>query len=189
MRIAVIGAGNIGRTLGEKWRAAGHEVIYGSRAPAAPDAAAPAEAVAGADVVLLSVPGAAARDVLASLAAELPGKVVVDATNDVGGGGTLHALDGLPAGAHAVRAFNTLGWENFADPIVGGVQADLLYAAEEGTARETAERLIEDVGLRPVWLGGREAFDVCDAVTRLWFTLVFQRGLGRRLAFKVLQEA
>jgi predicted dinucleotide-binding enzyme len=142
--------------------------------------------VAAADVVLLSVPGAAAKEVLASLAPGLSGKVVIDATNDVGGA-TLHALDALPAGAHAVRAFNTLGWENFADPVVGGVQADLLYAADEG-ARETAERLIEDVGLRPVWLGGREAFDVCDGVTRLWFTLVFQRGLGRRLAFKVLQD-
>jgi predicted dinucleotide-binding enzyme len=28
MRIAVIGAGNIGRTLGAKWVTAGHEVFY-----------------------------------------------------------------------------------------------------------------------------------------------------------------
>ncbi|MGH3504700.1 MAG: NAD(P)-binding domain-containing protein [Nocardioidaceae bacterium] len=31
MRIAVIGAGNVGGALGAKWKAAGHEVTYGSR--------------------------------------------------------------------------------------------------------------------------------------------------------------
>ena len=31
MRIAVIGKGNIGGSLGTKWRAAGHDVVYGAR--------------------------------------------------------------------------------------------------------------------------------------------------------------
>jgi len=186
VRIAVVGRGNIGSTLGRKWAAAGHEVVYGVRSPAGTDTASVAEAAAGAEVVVLAVPGAAARDVIASLGDALAGKVVIDATNDVGGGGKLHALDELAAGAHPVRAFNTLGWESFADPVVGGVRADLLFAAEEGEPREVAERLIRDVGLEPVWVGGVDAFDVVDGVTRLWLTLALRRGLGRRLAFKVL---
>jgi 8-hydroxy-5-deazaflavin:NADPH oxidoreductase len=189
MSIAVIGAGNIGRTLGGKWSAAGHNVVYGVRQPGEPATATVADAVAAAEVVVLAVPGAAATEVIASLGSDLAGKVVVDATNDVQGSGKLHALDELADGAHPVRAFNTLGWENFADPVVGGVTADLLYAAEEGVARETAERLIRDVGLEPVWVGGVDAFDVVDSVTRLWFTLAFQRKLGRRLAFKVLRDS
>ena len=36
MRIAVIGAGNVGRALGGAWRKAGHEVRYGLRNPADP---------------------------------------------------------------------------------------------------------------------------------------------------------
>ena len=56
MRIAVIGAGSIGRTLGAKWTAAGHEVVYGVRSPGAPDTAAVADAVATAEVVTLAVP-------------------------------------------------------------------------------------------------------------------------------------
>jgi hypothetical protein len=188
MKIAVVGAGNIGRTLGGKWAEAGHEVVYGSRNPSPPATVSVADAAAAAEVVLLSVPGGAAKDVLASLGAALAGKVVIDATNDVQGSGKLHALDALAAGAHPVRAFNTLGWENFADPVVAGVQADLLYAAEEGRPREVAEQLIREVGLVPVWVGGVETFDVVDGVTRLWLTLVFQRRLGRRLAFKVLVE-
>src|SRR5262249_13817354 len=160
MRIAVIGAGNIGRTLGGKWTAAGHDVVYGVREPGESGTATVADAVASAEVVVLAVPGAAAKDLIALLGSDLAGKVVVDATNDVQGSGKLHALDELADGAHPVRAFNTLGWENFADPIVGGVTADLLYAAEEGVARDTAETLISDVGLEPVWVGGIDAFDI-----------------------------
>ena len=188
LRIAVIGAGNIGRTLGAKWSAAGHEVVYGVRSPGAPGTAPVADAVAPADVVVLAVPGAAAKDVVGALDAALAGKVVIDATNDIQGSGELHALEELTDGARPARAFNALGWENFADPVVGGVQADLFYAAEEGRAKEVAERLIADVGLRPVWLGGVDAFDLVDSLTRLWFTLALRRGHGRRLAFKMLVE-
>lgn len=186
MKIAVIGAGNIGRTLGGKWAAAGHEVVYGVRSPGAPGTAAITDAVDRAEVVLLAVPGTGAKDLLASLGAALAGKVVIDATNDIQGAGKLHALDELADGAHPVRAFNTLGWENFADPMFDGVAADLFYAAEEGHAKEVADTLIADVGLQPVWLGGVDTIDVVDSLTRLWFLLAFQRKLGRRLAFKML---
>jgi 8-hydroxy-5-deazaflavin:NADPH oxidoreductase len=186
MRIAVIGAGNIGRTLGGAWADSGHAVTYGLRSPGAPGTTAIADAVAGAEVVLLAVPGKAAGELIVSLGQTLAGKVVIDATNDVQGAGKLHALDELVDGAHPVRAFNTLGWESFADPSFDGVAADLFYAAEEGRAREVAEILISDLGLRPVWLGAVDAFDLVDSLARLWFTLVFQRGRGRRLAFKML---
>ena len=186
MKIAVIGRGNVGGTLGARWSAAGHEVVYGVRQPSTPDTTTVPEAVAGAEVVVLAVPGRAARTVLADLGGDLRGKVVVDTTNDMSGSGELHALEELADGALPVRAFNTLGWENFADPVVGGVQADLLYAADEGRAREVAEQLIHDVGLNPVCVGGVEAFDVVDGVTTLWFQLAFRQGLGRRVAFKVL---
>jgi predicted dinucleotide-binding enzyme len=188
MKIAVLGAGKIGRTLGEKWVGAGHDVVYGVRRPGKPGTAAVAAAVTDAEVVVLAVPGAVAEDVVSQLGMDLAGKVVVDATNNVLGPGKLHALGELADGAHPVRAFNTLGWEIFADPTVGGVTADLLYAAEEGIAKDTAETLIRDVGLEPVWVGGVDAFDIVDSVTFLWFTLALQRKLGRRLAFKVLRE-
>jgi predicted dinucleotide-binding enzyme len=185
-KIAVIGAGNIGRTLGAKWVTAGHEVVYGVRSPWAPAPASVPDSVARAEVVLLAVPGAAAKDVLAALGTALAGKVVIDASNDIQGTGKLHALAELTDAAHPVRAFNTLGWESFTDPDFDGITADLFYAAEQGIAKEVADRLIADIGLRPVWLGGVEAFDLVDSLTRLWFTLAFQRKLGRRLAFKVL---
>jgi len=186
MEIAVIGAGNIGGTLGRKWADAGHDVLYGVRSPGAPGTAEIADAVAGADVLVLAVPGGAAKNLVSSLGGALAGKVVIDATNDVQGDGKLHALDELADGALPVRAFSSLGWENFAHPVFDGVAADVFYAAEEGRAKEVAERLIADIGLEPVWLGGVDTFDVVDSLTRLWFLLALKRRHGRRLAFKML---
>ena len=188
MKIAVIGAGHIGRTLGGKWIGAGHDVVFGVRSPGAPGTAPIADATAGAEAVLLAIPGAATRQLIAELGHTLDGKVVIDATNDVQGAGRLRALDELGDGALPVRAFNTLGWENFADPTFGDVTADLFYAAEEGHAKEVADGLISDIGLRPVWIGAAEAFDLVDSLARLWFTLAFQRKLGRRVALKLLVD-
>ena len=64
-RIAVIGSGNSGGTIGDAWRRAGHEVVHASRSPQPPRTVAIADAVAGAEVVLLAVPGAAVPDLLA----------------------------------------------------------------------------------------------------------------------------
>lgn len=189
MRIAVIGRGKIGGTLGRKWAAAGHDVVYGVRKPEGADTATAAGAVEGADVVVLAVPGTAAKNVIAELGDGLRGKVVVDTTNDITGSGKLHALDEIADGALPVRAFNTLGWENFEEPVIAGVQVDLIFGAEDGRAREVAEELIAAVGLNPVWLGGVDAFDLVDDLTGLWFQLAFRRGFGRRVALKVLREA
>jgi hypothetical protein len=201
MRVAVLGFGNIGRTLAVAWQRAGHQVVVGARDPAATatDVAAAlgpaaevrtvAEAIAGAEAVLLAVPGAAVPQLLSEHGPSLAGVVLLDAANDVGGS-TLHqaqVVASLAPDAHAFRAFNTLGWENLADPVIGGVRADLVHCGPDGAPRQVAERLIADVGLRPVYVGGADAADVVDGVARLWFALAFGQGRGRRIAFKVLE--
>jgi predicted dinucleotide-binding enzyme len=85
LKIAVVGTGKVGGTLGRRWRAAGHDVVYGSRAGSGgrPGGAAVmpvGEALGGADAVLLAVPGGAVAEIVANSAA-LAGKAVVDATN------------------------------------------------------------------------------------------------------------
>ena len=71
MKIAIIGTGNIGGTLGRRWLAAGHEVTYGSRdgageGPGGARQTAVGDAIAGADVVVLAVPGRAVGEVVAA---------------------------------------------------------------------------------------------------------------------------
>jgi 8-hydroxy-5-deazaflavin:NADPH oxidoreductase len=96
MRIAVLGAGHIGSTVGRLWHAAGHEVTFAARDVA--DAQALAEdlgerahaatvddAVTAADVVLVAVPGPAVADVLTAVDS-LDGTVIIDAANMMGAG-------------------------------------------------------------------------------------------------------
>jgi predicted dinucleotide-binding enzyme len=200
VKVAVIGAGNIGGTLGRKWLTSGHEVRFGVASPAKYDDLAAAggvvtgaaSAVADADVVVLAVPAAAVADVLSQAGAALDGVVVIDATNNLGGGplNASAALGRAAPGASYYRAFNTLGWENFATPSFGGDErADLFYAGPDGQSRELVERLVEDVGLRPVWVGGPEHVETVDGVGRLWFALVMGRRMPRHTAFRVLGDA
>lgn len=190
MRIAVIGTGNIGGTLGSRWRAAGQDVVYGSRnAPGEGPGGAPllavADAIAGADVVVLAVPGSAVADVIGDHGAALAGRTVVDAANAMGGSefNSRAAISAAAPGARYVRAFNTLGWENFADPLPG---TQLFFAADPA-ARQAAEELINAVGLEPVFVGDAAATKTVDGLLPLWFTLVQRSGGNRKLAFRVVR--
>ncbi|MCO6453029.1 MAG: NAD(P)-binding domain-containing protein [Caldilineales bacterium] len=196
MKIGIIGAGNIGGTLGRVWSAAGHEIKFGVREPqsakfnslrSAGEVSSVGEAAAFGDVVLLALPGSAVADFAAHNAKSLAGKVIIDAANNVGST-TMHNLDTLHrhvSQAQLVRAFNSLGWENFAEPQVGGEQIDLFYCGDLA-ARDTAEQLIRDVGLRPIYIGGVETAAALDGMTRVWFALVYGQSKGRHVAFKLL---
>ena len=190
MKIAVIGTGRIGGTLGGKWRAAGHDVVYGSRnAPGSGPGGAPAvgvgEAIAFADVVVLAVPGEAAAEVIGANGSALEGKVVIDAANRMGRPevNSKAAVKAAAPGARYVRAFNTLGWENFADPVPSAA----LFFAADPPARQVAEELIAAVGLEPIFVGDADAAGTVDGVLPLWIALVKQHGGDRRLALRVVR--
>ena len=202
LTIAVLGAGNIGGTLGKKWSAAGHKVRFGVNDPNGKHAqAVRAElgdrAVIGTiedalqgnpDVVLVALPGGVVEPTAQKYAAQLNGRIIIDAANRMGED-AMHSLapfqQYVPQ-AQLYRAFNSLGWENFAEPTFDGIQADLFYCGPDGDARTTVEQLISDVGLRPVYLGGSEQMGLLDSVAALWFALAFGQKKGRHLAFKVL---
>lgn len=199
--IAVIGGGNIGGTLAAAWCRAGHRVFMGLRNPDGPRATEakavagdaltvvlPREAAESADVVVFAVPGRAMAEVLADLGGVLAARTVIDATNTMGPAGPSGSLDQIATAAPtsvAYRAFNSLGWENYADPDFDGISADLFFAGPDGPGRELVEGLIADVGLRPIWLGGPDRAGLVNTVTAIWFALVMGQG-KRHLAFKVL---
>lgn len=87
------------------------------------------------------------------------------------------------------RAFSSLGWENFAEPLIDGVQVDLFYCGDEGSARPVVHNLIAGIGLRPIYIGDVQQASIIDAMTRLWFTLALRQGYGRHLAFNMVTES
>ncbi len=206
MDIAIIGAGNIGSTLGKRWATRGHTIIYGVRDPAAGKVAALLNETAGAaratsaadaaalgEVVLFSVPGRSMDEMVAALGPLLADKIVIDAANKVGEV-TMDSLEALrrhAPDARLYRAFNTLGWENFAEPELDGQTIDLFYCGEGGSSQAIVDQLVSDIGLRPVYIGETEKSVLLDGLTRLWFTLVFDQGRGggsRRVALKMLGD-
>ncbi len=203
LHIAIFGAGNIGGTLGRKWVAAGHKVAFGVTNPDSERARAlraelgtkvtigsVADALAGSDVVVMALPGKAMDETITKHAAQLDGKIIIDTANRLGGGpmNSFATFQTYTPRAHVFRAFNTLGWENFADPVFDGIQADLFYCGPEGDARKVVEQLIADVGLRPMRLGDVDQVGLVDSVGSLWFALALGQGKGRHLAFKVLSR-
>ncbi len=202
MKVTVLGSGNIGGTLGKKWALAGHAVVFGVRDVNSPRAqallgtgashvslAAIGQAIASGEVVVFAVPGTAVEAIVDAHAEALDRKIIVDATNKIGAAemNSLATFVAQTPKAKVFRAFNMLGWENFAEPRFGTVQADLFYCGpDDGAARATIEQLIADVGLRAVRVGGLDQIQLVDSVARLWFALALGQKMGRHLAFKVL---
>jgi predicted dinucleotide-binding enzyme len=197
--IAVIGSGVIGRTLATRFAQSGHAVTLGARTPENADLAAFAQqigaqvtdvatAIDGADVVLLAISGAAMTEAVPAFGARLGGRIVIDATNHVGGPSlnSLAALAEHAPAARLYRAFNSLGWENFADARYGEETGDLLYSGPEGESQAIVAELIGATGLRPVWVGDNDKAQLVDNFVALWFTLAFDRGWGRNLGFRLL---
>jgi hypothetical protein len=190
MKIAIIGTGFIGTTLGRSLTAAGHQVGYGSRHPGESSpvdgatVASVGDVLADPDVVILALPGAAVAELTAAHGDALAGKLVIDATNQMGAE-VANARVSLPSTVRYARAFNTLGGENMADPVVGGEQADMFFSAPSGD-RDAVEAVISGVGLRPVYVGEDEE-QIIDALFQLWIALALRQGRGRRLALRLLE--
>ena len=112
MRIAIIGAGSVGATLGQAWIRHGEDVIWGLRNPADPKhtalpkerVKASAEAVKQAEVVVIATPWSAAEAAIKSLGS-LADKIVIDCTNPLGMG---------PDGLQLILGFNTSAGEQVA---------------------------------------------------------------------------
>jgi predicted dinucleotide-binding enzyme len=201
MKVTVLGTGNVGSTLGRKWAAAGCEVVFGVRDVAAEkvqsllaettaQAASVAEAITPSKVIVFAIPGTAVPETVLANQEALNGKIIIDATNKIREAemNSFAAFTTYTPQASLFRAFNSLGWENFANPTFNGEQADHYYCGDSGPDQEVVHKLIADIGLRPIYIGGREQVSVVDNLVRLYFALAIGQGYGRHLAFKTLYD-
>ena len=204
LKIAVIGAGNVGGNLARRFVELGHSVTLGARDPASDKvqavvAAVPgigvadvAGAVPGADMVVLAVPYPALAGLLEGMDLG-DGTVVIDATNAVGvalEAGDEHVVQlisrHLPD-AQVVKAFNTIGAEAFLDPQIGGQRLFLPVAGPEPAAGVVRD-LAHAMGFDALVIGGHECVRMLEEHARLWIHLAFPVGLGRGLGFARLNR-
>jgi NADPH-dependent F420 reductase len=173
MKVAIIGAGNVGKALGSSLSRAGHDVtlaassLDSARAAAqevgARAASSATQAATGADVVILAIPYATAGETVASeLAPIVDGTVVVDATNPIkpdysglatnGSSGAEEFQRRMPD-AKVVKAFNTVFASNQASGEAKDGPIDGYIAGDDADAKATVTELVEAVGLRPLDVG------------------------------------
>jgi hypothetical protein len=199
MKIAIIGAGNVGTRLGALFAAAGHQVAFGVRAnpPVRPDIGAGpiAEAAADADIVVLAVPFTACAGILPPLRDTLAGKIVIDATNPLNAdwsplplgheNSAAEEIARFLPGARVVKAFNTV----FADVMTpqllrrGDRAITVFVAGDAAAACERVADLARSAGFAPVMAGPLKAARYLEAMAHLNIGIAVGEGGGTNAAF------
>lgn len=193
MKVAIFGTGNVGSRLAELIRAANHEVLLCGRSGS--DGKHTFAEGAAADMIMLAIPYAAAADVLAPLAVELAGKIVIDCTNPLqddwsplllgeqnSAGETLARL--LPQ-SRIVKAFNTI----FADVMTperqsrAGLPISAFVAGDDAAARMQVGMLAADIGFLPVDVGPLSMARYLEAMAHLNIQIAIGQGGGTDAAF------
>ena len=194
-KIAIIGSGNVATALGPGFAAQGHTIVYGSRNPSeqkvkdlvaktghGATAVPQNDAVKGADIVVLAVPGTAAEQVVKSLG-DLSGKIILDPTNRVERGtadgyanyglaatigSNAELIQALQPRAHVVKAFNTLNVKQMIDPASSGGPLSIPIVGDDAKSREVVAALVKGMKLEPVDLGPLRFARVLEEMLVIW---------------------
>jgi NADPH-dependent F420 reductase len=206
MQVTIIGTGNMGRGIGTRVLAGGHELTLLDREPGKAEelarelggsAGAFGDPIAG-DVVVLAVPYEAAGPIVQQYGEELAGKVVVDITNPV----DWQTFDGLvtppdssaaeeiaksaPEGARVVKAFNTTFAGTLVEGQVAGQPLDVPIAGDDDEAKETVAQLARDGGLVAIDAGPLRRARQLEGLGFLGMTLQQPLGLNFQSAWKLV---
>jgi predicted dinucleotide-binding enzyme len=214
MRIGILGTGDVGKSIANGFIALGHEVKMGAREAtnekavawaksAGPKASAGtfADATEFGEVIVLATLGVANPKVFEAAGIErFAGKLVIDATNPLdfsGGVPPKLALSGndsggeqaqrLLAGAHVVKAFNTVGNVLFFRPELAGGPPDMFICGNDDDAKRRAGTILSDFGWGVVDVGGIESSRYLEAMCMIWVLHGFKSGTWTH-AFKLLRR-
>lgn len=198
MKIAIIGAGNVGTTLGSAWVKAGNEVTYGVRSPKQDAHQVTIDkALSGSEIVVLAVPWSAIPSVLENRDL-YKGKIVVDCTNPINSDFTGLSIGNTDSAGETVarmlpeskivKAFNTCGFNVMADPKFSSGHASMFVASDHKSAKEEVLNLAKSIGFEPVDVGPLVQSRYLEALAWLWISLAMKYGAGREIAFQLMKR-
>jgi NADPH-dependent F420 reductase len=207
MRITIVGAGNMGRGIGTRAVAGGHEVEIVDRDPSdaqklAEDLGESAKALDpaapfGGEVVVFAVYYPGIKDAVQQYADQLAGKVVVDISNPVdtetwdrlatppGSSSAEEVHELVPEGTSVVKAFNTTFAGTLVAGEVAGQQLDVLIAGDDDEAKGKVSQLVSDAGARPIDVGPLRRAQQLEALGFLHISLQEPHDLGFASAIKL----
>ncbi|ORW51689.1 dinucleotide-binding enzyme [Mycobacterium paraense] len=204
MKIAIIGAGNVGNALGTAWRHRGHRghrVMFGVRDPDDPkyaslDAVETNEFATGAaDVVVLCTPWQGTRAAVRGCG-DLAGKVLIDCTNpltpdlaalEVGlvTSGAEEVAKWAP-GALVCKAMNQIGAPMMDGPQLPGTPV-MFICGDDDAAKSVTADLVGELGFETVDVGDLTMARLLEPYGLLWIQLALRRGLGTHFGFGLLR--
>lgn len=209
MKIAIIGAGSVGGTLGRRWAELGHSVCFGVRNVADADARALVGRIEGdarlasvsnaaeeADVVVLATPYQANAAAIAA-AGDLSGKILIDVTNPIGDGLTLavgfntsdaEQVAKLAPRARVYKAMNQVGFEVMANPVFAAGKPVMFVAGDEAAGKKVVLDLVSALGFEAIDAGELTVARLLEPFAMLWIHLMARRNLGRDFAFSLLRH-
>jgi predicted dinucleotide-binding enzyme len=208
MKIGILGAGNVGGTLGQGWARSGHDIVFGVRTPSSDEVkqllsrcaghatAGTASDAAASDVVVNALPWQATQSTLEGL--NLSGKVLLDCANPL-----LPDLSGLSVGtttsggemvaswakgARVVKIFNSTGYNNMANPVYAGQPIPMFYCGDDAAGKQTAAQLARDIGFNPIDAGPLLNARVLEPHAMLWIWMAIKGGFGSDFAFTIAKR-
>ena len=202
MNIGIIGSGRVGGTLGRRFVQQGHDVVFGVRDPRSAKvqalindlggqgrAVSVAQVSATSQIVFLTTPWAAAEQAITN-AGDLTGKIVVDCTNPIGSDGlavgTTTSAGELVArwakGSSVVKAFNTTGSDNMANPLYSDLAVTMFICGDDGQSKEVVGSLAEQIGFEVIDTGPLKTARYLEPMAMLWVHLAYNQGFGLRCA-------
>jgi predicted dinucleotide-binding enzyme len=207
MRIAIIGAGSVGGTLGQAWLKHGEDVVWGLRNAADPKYGAlpkervkpPAEAVEGAEIVVIATPWSATEAAVKSLGS-LADKIVIDCTNPLGmGPDGLQLVLGFDTsageqvaswarGAFVFKSLNTTGASNMGNAADYPVKPLMLVAGDDGAKKPVVMELVGKLGFESVDAGPLKNARLLEPFAMVWIDQAMKRGRGRDFAFALVRR-
>ena len=210
MKIAIIGAGAVGGSLGTAWARGGHDIVFGVRdvnkaalKTLCEDIGAGAlpgpEAAAAGDIVVLALPWDGAETSIKALG-DLSGKTVIDCTNPLGfedgalfldrgyttSGG--EAVANWLQDANVVKGLNQVPAEMMSDNARLSGQPVQFIAGDDESAKATARALIEELGFEVLDAGTLVQSRILEPFGMVFINQALMRGMGRDWAFGVLRN-
>lgn len=205
MKIAIIGAGNVGGGLATAAVNAGHDVSLSAQSAASLQQAAASagaraadsnvDAVKDVDVVVLAVPHGAVAAIVTELGHALDGKTIVDATNPLNDTYTDLTTSGVSAAeelqkqvptSYVVKAFNTLFASRHGNPTEGGTALDAFVAGDDTAAKTIVGKLAESLGYRVIDAGGLRMARSLEEMAFLNISLNAGNGWSWQSAWKLV---
>jgi predicted dinucleotide-binding enzyme len=208
MKVGIIGAGDLGGTLGKSWRQRNHEVMFGVRNPQSQNVQRLSqmdqnlkfgdisEAVAFGEVILLAIPWTSVEETVRR-SGNLSGKILIDPTNpltpDLKGlalenTSAAERIAQLAKGAKVVKAFNAIGAKTLNNLIFGSDRADLFMCGDDALSKRVVGELASDIGFDVVDVGSLANARMLENLALLWIELAFRQQLGPNIAFKLLRR-